>query len=280
MDDATTKGFWNRIIHELEHLNQTLNKLLKIAYGSGKHHHQLAGNTETSDDESRPAERHEPWRSVENSRYFSSGWFRQLFHRWKPRIETLAYLFAMAYAVITFFQWKDANRNFRIDERGWQRFQVIPTEVTPATGEVYAIDFTAGRPIQIPMTITNTGKTPVFDIKTDIYVEVVDRDKGPRLSGVGDPNGLLGMEATTGINFPAQVFQTLAIRPPLTTEEESADLKSKPQRKYVAMYGRIQYRDAFKTQHWTQFCWTNLATYQMGHQIDDCTAYNDVDKND
>jgi hypothetical protein len=45
-------------------------------------------------------------------------WY-QAIQRWKPLLEIVGVFFAIGYAIVTFFQWRDARRSLELDERAW-----------------------------------------------------------------------------------------------------------------------------------------------------------------
>src|SRR5438445_3423263 len=55
----------------------------------------------------------------------SDPWHKTL-QGWKAVLEVIAIPFALGYAVVTYCQWRDMQRNFLIDERAW----VIPYQCT------------------------------------------------------------------------------------------------------------------------------------------------------
>ena len=121
--DSATKGFWDKVVHELQRLNRTLEELLKFVDRPRQQHNpavedQAYSNNATDpasgkmalDFHVRPSPKQQP--GPQKKRYQSFDW-------WKSRLEVAAYIFAVVYAVITYFQWRDLRHNFMVDERAW-----------------------------------------------------------------------------------------------------------------------------------------------------------------
>ncbi|WP_263374154.1 hypothetical protein [Granulicella aggregans] len=148
------KEMWRETIEQLKHLNRTLEKLLKMA-------HQ--GEGDDSDQDSRSG------KAVVLSRAGHSGqrgikpdskWDRFL-RRWKSRVELAGIVFGIAYAIITYLQWRDANNNFRAGQRAW--VLVAETRILPVGGpEVADIPITAGVPNTIAFKFVNSGLSPAL----------------------------------------------------------------------------------------------------------------------
>jgi hypothetical protein len=55
---------------------------------------------------------------------------------WKSALEVIAIPFAIGYAIISYFQWRDAAHNFRGDERAWlgpETFDMVIVTGKPTT---------------------------------------------------------------------------------------------------------------------------------------------------
>jgi hypothetical protein len=73
---------------------------------------------------------------------------------WKT-VERLALLSGIAYAVVTYVQWKDIGNNFKMDERAW---------IGPA--KISLTHLQAPDPISTSVGLTNFGKTPALNVTT------------------------------------------------------------------------------------------------------------------
>jgi hypothetical protein len=247
--DNKTQEFWNRLIQELEHLNRSLRDFLKALRHPGKHSEEPElprENTEGKDD----ATLGEALLSLDaplQVRQTRKIWYKT-FDGWKSRIEIAAFAFGMGYAVVTFFQWRDSNRNFRTDQRAWVKLQIFPDATIP-------IDFTAGNVITVPVRISNVGKTVALNNKLFLFVDVLSPNQSPNLTHAGQDHAF-GFHSHTGAFFP-NAFNDLRIprinpadgKEVPTTIEEAKDLA-----KYVAVYGTVEYDDIFGVHHWTNFC--------------------------
>jgi hypothetical protein len=159
--DSATKEFLNKIIHELEHLNRTLNSFLKLANrpgqhdiphdenedGNGQQDERIVSSATATNFGSRQHTADKPQYKKYDARYWASKPLRW----WKPRLETIAVFFAVGYAVVTYFQWRDSVRNFLTDERAW----IAPHGVTPHKPYIASH-------LAITIRYENTGKTPGY----------------------------------------------------------------------------------------------------------------------
>src|SRR5207253_7074434 len=88
-------------------------------------------------------------------------------------LEIVAIPFAIGYAFVTYFQWRDANRNFRIDQRPWIKVELIPSE---STGQQVTITTTVGSFLTIPVRIKNIGKTPAESITGTFAIQIAGKE--------------------------------------------------------------------------------------------------------
>jgi hypothetical protein len=180
-------------------------------------------------------------------------WYKT-FDGWKPKLESAKVIlevaaipFAIAYAVITFYQWQDLQKNFEADQRSWLR---VLSDINPQTikGNAVGLHF------------KNFGKVVAESIVIDAVVEVVNSDSAPRLK-VEPPL----TRAYSGFLFPGDepaAASPVPIHPspqgnlPITAPEIDNLTKGKT---YLAIYGVATYRDHFR-KHWTRFCYWSLQT--------------------
>ncbi|HEY4380364.1 MAG TPA: hypothetical protein VGN01_08455 [Acidobacteriaceae bacterium] len=195
-------------------------------------------------------------------------------------------LFTLALTVTAFYQYRITGRQLEvmhIDQRAWMSTTIKPvTEgkdtwpALPKEGEVLAV-YTH---------IENTGKTPALQIHYVVSMEEFRNGIPPDLSDTGTNH----FEGTTGITFPNRSqdirtasFHTTGNPPPGSqvypipdklTKQDVDDLMEG--RAYLAVFGRIDYRDVFGISHWTTFC--HWKAYSAGtFSARDCTAHNGVD---
>jgi hypothetical protein len=274
--DSATKDLLQKVIRELEQLNRTLNSFLKLFNRSGQINHQPAEDTDRTQDESGasegvdlsalhvgPTSKHPPK---------TGGKWHRPFAWWKTRTEFAAYFFAIAYAIITFFQWKDARLTFQLDQRPWVGV-VFP--------DTFALD---GSSIPVVVKIQNTGKTPARAIEGDLVATVWTRGEDTKLgdfssgrphnrvySGAIFPSDSVQMTISVS-NYGAEGQQTIV--PDESLRHDIANGK-----RYIMYFGRITYSDTFNVRHWTQFC-TGSTPPPSVKDMKDCTSYNDVDHNE
>ncbi len=89
-----------------------------------------------------------------------------------------AFIAAAFYACISYRQWSDSNRNFRIDQRPWLIIETTLIESTDpknANGTVTKT-FESGQPVTIPVRIRNAGKLPAFGIEGGVLIQIADRE--------------------------------------------------------------------------------------------------------
>lgn len=179
--DSATKELLQKIIHELEHLNRALNSLLKIANRPGQNNQPSIDNQNDSSEEHSHNEGEgafavsqlgppNPASKTKYKCYQAAYWQDHPLEWWKRRVETIAVGFAIAYAVITFFQWRDANKNFRAGQRAWVLVDqlALPTD---ANGQL--IDFSDERPTPIKLMIKNVGVSPAMEVRGEASASVL-----------------------------------------------------------------------------------------------------------
>ena len=79
----------------------------------------------------------------------------------------LAFSAATVYAGISYMQWSDANRNFKIDERAWI---AVHFPSTP-----FAVEL--GKMVDVPFVVANTGKTPAKNVAGQFVTLVFAKDE-------------------------------------------------------------------------------------------------------
>lgn len=192
---------------------------------------------------------------------------------WGWRVfEIAAVVAGVAYAIITFFMWRESHNNFVLEERAW--LDVSKAEITDS-----GKDFHAGSPITAKVTLVNTGKTPAREVQAEYRIVLLRNTEEVPLSydasvrntdfiGLMPPNGSTEIAVQNYINrFEVEKF----------TEDEMKDIASG--RAYLAVYGRIRYTDIFGEKHWFKNC-----VYQGWHsgsfQSGSCVAYNNTGDGD
>jgi hypothetical protein len=151
--------------------------------------------------------------------------------RWKKILEGLALTAGISYAIITFFEWRDLRRNFKVDERAW----VGPKELIPQ-GEK-----------KITVAITNTGKTPALGMVSGARPVrwCCDPDVMPKTLDQFDAV----QETHKAILLPGA---THYINVALFEMPPEAPIVDKS-RMIQEVRGIVHYNDIFGEPHWTRF---------------------------
>jgi hypothetical protein len=189
---------------------------------------------------------------------------------WKPwkRFLTVAVGAAgVAYAIVTYHQWNDANRNFRVDQRPWVKVELVPSKSSEQQATVTA---TAGSPMTVPVRVKNIGKTPANSLIGTFAIQIAgpqdelflpaDMNNPPHVEHPKHKVGLTHIE--TGTIFPDQ-FHDWPIskvdntsigpsQPTTVTQEEVDRVNNGAARVYIE--GTITYWDEFGRKHWTRYC--------------------------
>jgi hypothetical protein len=215
---------------------------------------------------------------------------------------------AVAYGAVAALQdyltWKvikQSERAMEMGQRPWLEFR-FGDSASGDTGSV-TVQIAANAPISVPGQFVNIGKTPALDIKGVTVLQVVDTGKDPdmpdrktgiSLTALGEPvpagakwtkdmNGRVFEEAPI---FPGQHSQFPVFRvkpsirygfvePLILLPDEYAKLTGKSA--YISVWGKVWYEDIFGVSHWTQFCSTQGAGFEVTNEK--CVNYGDVDKN-
>jgi hypothetical protein len=180
---------------------------------------------------------------------------------------------------------ESVRQTFRIDQRAW----------IVASDSGTAPKLTARRAVAIPLTITNTGKTPALKVEGDVVAVLLSKNERPEFiytQNSGHPHakikgGTLFPNRPETVSYPifehGKAVIGLALRPIILTPELDKDL-GRGDDSWIAIHGQIEYWDVFGVYHWVHFCYA--ATFpktvnrptQPGRK--DCSAYDDVDRND
>jgi len=148
-----------------------------------------------------------------------------------------------------------------ISERAWLSVTVAPYP---------NVHFEVGKPLDIRVTITNTGKTPALDVRSATYRTTINRRDSPSLT-LPKPVYTDKDYAMGGTVFPnSHTFGDLVY---LLTPEDVRRIDSMEVRIYV--YGRIRYEDVFGSHHWVDFCTFLLP----GSAFAIYRKYNGIDRN-
>lgn len=169
---------------------------------------------------------------------------------------------------------KAIQRQMRQDQRAW------------ITVKIASPEFSESKPFFVPITFTNTGKTPARHFTAAVFVERVQNGKSPSF----EYKNSIGTTATVGTVFPGGVMlhRGFAFRLDYTAKTAEgintlspAELRELIDAKaYIATYGKITFTDIFGTSHWVKFCaFSSPAESVWLAGAKKCTDYDEVDNN-
>ena len=114
--------------------------------------------------------------SVETNNETKKHWY-ETFDGWKQKIEFVALFFAMGYAWITYCQWRDSAKNFRIDERALIKAGASTTPVHPDPNQYLTIE----------VAVINIGKNPARKVHVLSKIVKLDSDSEVNLQDLSAP---------------------------------------------------------------------------------------------
>jgi hypothetical protein len=219
--------------------------------------------------------------SPTNGNQSKKSWYKTL-SGWKLLLEVIAIPFAIAYAIVTFFQWQDLRHNFQVDERAWIR----PTPDADING-VFANNApvpwssdTVTLPFW-PITLKNIGKSIAEDIVGHGLLEVLDNSQPPSLNFY-QPHMLMSLQVLypqDDFKFKIPLYQTSSSPRPLTKNEYDRLMSGDS---YLVVYTEITYRDQFGY-HWVRMCrWgqgfdkSKIKTQVRNYNTKSCSDWNAV----
>lgn len=179
-------------------------------------------------------------------------------------------------AALTGYIFWTQLRQMRIDQRAWvvmsnnnAEFQFLKN----SSGELA---------VSLPLTVTNTGKTPAKRYRIEVVTEINPKDKEvsfdfTRGAGVATSAGTL--YPNNPVQFNAELLKgdshSGAGTRLLSASEYQELLEGQ---KYLAVYGRGFYVDIFGQAHHFHFCvFKGLSPTPTLSQTKSCSDYNDAD---
>jgi hypothetical protein len=153
-----------------------------------------------------------------------------------------------------------------VSERAWIIPQInfqLPNETTQMT------------PIDIRVTLTNTGKTPAKHIFAEVYAEVLDKGSAPNFSYQG-PHIMYIL----GLLFPqdSHSFDSGPYNAKVEPLSLSDYERLKGGKAYMVAYARSVYVDVFGVPRWVQRCaWLVMALGDYASSA--CAQYDNIDNN-
>jgi len=211
---------------------------------------------------------------------------------WWRIVEGIGILAAGVVAVVNGLQWRDANRNFRIDQRPWIRIEtalINSTDPVDATNGMVIKTFKVGAPITIPIRIHNAGKLPALGTEAAVLIQIADTEGRALVLPNGKYVGtsVLPLMAIPRIRleivFPNGSSSTIRMSRYGTENGHNGVIDLKPDEAKVLADGtsriyivaRIDYRDPFGKEHWTTLC---KSVSEMTESLR-CEQYNATDTN-
>ncbi len=216
----------------------------------------------------------------------------QIYQRLTLLISTLTLIAIIVYAWLTYRQWVEMigatdaaqdsvhesrlNRQqadkslkatideFRLDQRAW-----VSVSNVNATAEI-------GKPLQIILGFTNTGRTPAKDMRVLAVLDPISKGQKVKFAYGKDSyswTGILQPNAADHVTLFGTRSKTTGEVTPLTS-----DLSQQIAHGDVAIYadGIVNYQDICGANHWISFCYfLNIKTSGVGV----CSEHNDIDEN-
>jgi hypothetical protein len=192
----------------------------------------------------------------------------------------LLFLATLVYTVFAGLQWDITKRALQADQRAWLLPNLISFNIEPQ------------KPPVAEFIIQNTGKTPALNLNVVFRMELLDPQAAPRfdyspplITGGGGPVLFPNAPyAHFGVALLHQIEGANSVEPmPLT---EPLLSKWNNRELMFVVYGRLEYRDNYGTDHWAKFCFhrVNLPNNAFSGStaplaMRECSDYNDVDRN-
>ena len=177
---------------------------------------------------------------------------------WKI-LQTLALVSGIAYAIVTYLQWRDINENFKIDERAWI-----------ALTKIMLTHMQAPDPINVSISIVNSGRTPALGISEKCILHAaeglisIDRYAENPVEKAGGPVSSFTLFPSVRMELPVATGYTDAL-----------GIESVNNGKTVLYaFCTIEYSDIFKAIHHTRFCGRYLPDAKA---FGACNSYNFAD---
>jgi hypothetical protein len=186
-------------------------------------------------------------------------------------VERIGIFAAIVVAGVNTLQWRDANRNFKTEQRAWLTVSLPPNNAPIAVGSLSEHHFI----------VTNTGKTAAKGANGEFVTVALRITEAPRFN----------YDHGTRIRYP--------ILYPSVPQDGVSELiisgipKSQPRRPiivdsqfisdftqnkiYMVTYGRLRYQDVFGGEHWTHICAVSSTMIVNGipKMVPGCVEYND-----
>jgi len=175
-----------------------------------------------------------------------------------------------------------AVRAMHIDDRAWVDISTGPTELI------------LGKPLLVPITVANNGKTSAFNVRGRIVLNVLSANEDPNLTLVEATHPGYNVsvkqmsphytETPKAAVLPKYIRKGEILTPiKLTATMRKQIMNGKMQ---IVVQARLAYEDVFGVEHWIQHCshgygtksWPGIRLSNVG-PTGICGEYNDADRN-
>jgi len=200
-----------------------------------------------------------------NTDQSKKSWYKSL-QRWRTVLEIVAIPFAVLYAIVTCFQWRDLRHNFQTEQRAW----LVQKATFPDDN---GIKHGVGNVPIATVNISNSGKTPAKSINWQIGLEIPRSAEEVQFDYSSSNGG--GFSNLLNPNTGPLFTRVKLNGDHILTQTDADDLLNG--RRYIAVYGKGHYNDIFESTHWFTFCY--WLWYYQGYAVyaaDGCTRYNDT----
>jgi len=181
-------------------------------------------------------------------------------------------IFISGLALVAYFtQAYYMRQAMRVDQRAW---------ISIPVPNVFPLD---GKTIPVNLQITDSGKTPGRITETKFVATVLEKGEKPH---IGDfALGHTYNKLYVGAVFPQSPIPfTFELKKYRDKSQETIAVDDRLRqdvaegKRYIILFGRIDYTDTFGIPHWYQFC-NGSGSGIDPDSVHDCIFYNDFDDN-
>ncbi|MBZ5562341.1 MAG: hypothetical protein LAP13_07960 [Acidobacteriia bacterium] len=163
-----------------------------------------------------------------------------------------------------------AKETMRLNERAWITYGMVNNQLLD------------NQPIETPVQIGNTGKTPASKVTGDIVSELLTRGQSPAfIYATGHPRSHLRQSTilpNQQIHMNVAVLKKGKARPELVPYTSGIRKRLESGELFIVVYGTLTYSDIFGVSHWLHFC--SFGGPHIGSNgPQKCNEYNQVDSN-
>jgi hypothetical protein len=191
-----------------------------------------------------------------------SKWDKRI-ERWKPSLEIIGIFFAIGYAFVTYFQWRDLRDNFVTGQRAWVGVVRIVVD-HPVSG---------ASPRSI-VTMHNFGLSPARQLDTNTVTVTIAADN--RSKAIQE--AIKDIDRGPWENLAMVLPQSVGSDNVNTSRRQFTDTAIKAfaeERAWLIVVGRIKYADIFDKQRMTTFCGF-YSPKKFGTVLESCGVFNEM----